>query len=451
MRAKEFFKLLEAVQKPAPNETIPGDSTSDPLYSLKLKIAHKIKDLDPSEQSQHVLDEIDEILATIDLGGRKKATLAVFDEADIKGELTWSDADVQSAKKLLAKYIVSLDAPVTYKKSMLDQWKNGGLIDVNLLFSTELTKQHTISEVVKGYDTNPAIRELTDDLLQVASLGKGKGEFMLKVLSPSITNPKGGKGDIEVTGLGTVEVKTTDGGAGRFTDRQVKPGPGYQSAVNNFFKTFNPFLEEPDAAVQPVAQPTPVAPDVANPDRLKTLAGINTPAAPVAPTPVVPPVSEAKKKKPDETKPKKMSSSSGINIDQLIALYKKLPEDMRDKFVTSLTAVLDQVFLKVPQYSGAIVQEITSGTSGKAKQLYGVGILNNYMSVKTDKGILYINLPSNPPTFTFFTDNASLNDAGMRLNIETVYPVTNDIQLAYPKTKIVVTAQKQPGVPQPQV
>jgi hypothetical protein len=190
---------------------------------------------------------------------------------------------------------------------------------------------------------------------------------------------------------------------------------------------------------------------VANPDRLKTLAGINTPAAPVAPTPVVPPVSEAKKKKPDETKPKKMSSSSGINIDQLIALYKKLPEDMKDKFVTSLTAVLDQVFLKVPQYSGAIVQEITSGTSGKAKQLYGVGILNNYMSVKTDKGILYINLPSNPPTFTFFTDNASLNDAGMRLNIETVYPVTNDIQLAYPKTKIVVTAQKQPGVPQPQV
>ena len=69
------------------------------------------------------------------------------------------------------------------------------------------------------------------------------------------------------------------------------------------------------------------------------------------------------------------------------------------------------------------------------------------MSTKTDKGILYINLRASPPTLTFFTNNASLNDAGMRLNIETVYPVTNDIQLAYPKTKIVPTLQVQPGLP----
>jgi hypothetical protein len=142
-----------------------------------------------------------------------------------------------------------------------------------------------------------------------------------------------------------------------------------------------------------------------------------------------------------------MSSASGINIDQLIELHKKLPDNVKGDFVTKLTAVLDQIFLKAPQYSGAIVYEITAGTSGKAKQLYGVGIFNNYMSTKTDKGILYINLPSKPPTFTFFTNNASLNDAGMRLNIETVYPVTNDIQLAYPKTKIVPTLQAQPGLP----
>jgi len=446
MRAKEFFKLLEAKAQ-APSQVTPGDPTSDPLYNLKLTIAHKIKELEPDEQSQHALDEINDVLSTVKIGGRKKAALAGFEETDVKGELTWSDNDVQAAKTLLARYIVSLDAPVSYKKSMLEQWKNGGLIDTTVLFSDEKPKQYTVGEIVKGYNTNPAIEELTNDLLQVSSLGKGKGEFMLKVLSPNITEPKGGKGDIEVINFGTVEVKTTDGGAGRFTDRQVKPGPGYQSAVNNFFKTFNPFLEEPSASAdQPVAPPAPLASPGEDPARLKKLAGINTPPVPE------PPVAEAKPPKAPkpakEVKAKKMSSASGINLDQLIELYKKLSDDIKGDFVTKLTAVLDQIFLKAPQYSGAVVQEITSGNSGKAKQLYGVGILNNYMSTKTDKGILYINLPSNPPTFTFFTNNASLNDAGMRLNIETVYPVTNDIQLAYPKTKIVPTGQLQPGLPQ---
>ena len=432
MRAKEFFKLLEAKKGAEPAQAIPGDPTSDPLYSLKATISHKIKELEPDEQSQHALDEINDVLSTIKIGGRKKSALMDLE--------TWSDEDVKSAKDLLARYIVSLESPVSYKKSMLEQWKNGGLIDINVLFSTEIPKQHTVGEIVKGYDTNPAIKEMTTDLLQVSSLGKGKGEFMLKVLSPGITNPKGGKGDIEVINFGTVEVKTTDGGAGRFTDRQVKPGTGYQSAVNDFFKTFNTFLESPDAA----AEPAPVAPPAEDPARLQTLAGINTPPAPV---PAETPVAEARAPKaPKEVKPKKMSSNSGINIDQLIELHKKLPDDMKGVFVTKLTSVLDQVFLKVPQYSGAIVQEITAGTSGKAKQLYGVGILNNYMSVKTDKGILYINLRASTPTFTFFTNNASLNSAGMRLNIETAYPVTNDVQLAYPKTTIVPTGQDQPSV-----
>jgi hypothetical protein len=136
-----------------------------------------------------------------------------------------------------------------------------------------------------------------------------------------------------------------------------------------------------------------------------------------------------------------------MNIDQLIELHKTLPPEMKSVFVDKLTAVLDQIFLQVPQYSGAVVHEITAGTSGKAKQLYGVGILNNYMSVKTDEGILYINLRASPPTFTFFTDNTSLNNSGMRLNIETVYPVTNDIQNAYPKTTITPTSVPQPGTP----
>ena len=217
MRAKEFLKLIEAAKKAPP---VPGDPNSDPLYSLKLNIAHKIKDLTPTPETKHALDEIEEVLSHIQVSRRQAATTDFG---------AWTDEDVKKAKELLAKYIVGLDAPVSYKKSMLEHWKSGGLINVDIL----LDGTHTINEIVKDYDSNPAIKELANDLMQVSALGKGKGEFMLKVLSPQITDPEGGKGDIKVIGFGTVEVKTTDGGAGRFYDRQVRPGSGYQSAVND--------------------------------------------------------------------------------------------------------------------------------------------------------------------------------------------------------------------------
>jgi len=438
MRSFEFLfeKKTETVAPSA------GEPDTDPLYSLKLSIAHKIKDLPPSEETKHSLQEVEDIIDSMQLGGRKKATEAGFDG--------WNDKDVQSAKKMLAKYVVSLDAPIEYKRSMLEQWKNGGLIDIDILFSTGKPKQHSIGEIVKGYDTNPAVKELATDLMQVSGVGKGKGEFMLKVLSPAITHPPGGKGDIEVIKYGTVEVKTTDGGAGRFTDRQVKPGKGYQAAVNDFFETFKTYLKTENAAaetpppVAPPATPAPTAPAAPENDtaRLQQLAGI----APTTPVPTEPEVTEARKPKtPKTTTAKKMYSAAGINIDQLSQLYSSLPTDLRGVFTNKLTAVVDQVFVAAPEYSGAFVTALTTGTVAKAKQLYGVGILNNYMAQKTDKGILYINLRSNPPTFTFFTDNTSLNDAGMRLNIETTYPVTNDIQNAYPKTSIVTTGQAQPA------
>ena len=451
MRAFEFLleKKQASVEKataPTDPSAVPGDPATDPLYSLKLAIAHKIKDLPASDDTKYSLQEIEDIIDSMKLGGRKKATLSKFDEKDAEGLLVWKDTDVQSAKEMLAKYIVGLDAPVEYKRSMIEQWKNGGLIDVDLLLATgqpdqeTKPKQHPIGQIVKGYDTNPAVKEFADDLMQVGGQGKGKGEFMLKVLSPKITNPAGGKGDIEVIGYGTVEVKTTDLGAGRFTDRQVKPGKHYQAAVNDFFNTFKQYLEPTgnNITTEP-AEPT--APEET--DRLQKLAGVK-PSQATKPNAKQPPVEEAKEKKP-----KKLSSDSGINIEQLHNLYNSLPEEVRGDFVTKLTAVLDQVFVskETHHYSGAVVNAITSqGGVTKAKQLYGVGVLNNYMAQKTDKGILYINLKASPPTFTFFTDNASLNAANMRLNIETAYPVSIDIQLVYPKTTIVSTAQAQPNL-----
>ena len=433
MRAFEFlFEKKQAAQDDAGSTGV-GEPGTDPLYSLKLAIAHKIKDLPPSDETKNSLQEVEDIIDSMKLGGRKKAAVSSFD--------TWTDADVKSAKDLLAKYVVGLEAPIEYKRSMLEQWKNGGLIDVDLL----LSGRHEINDIVKGYGNNLAIAEMANDLMQVSGVGKGKGEFMLKVLSPKITTPSNNKGDIEVIGFGTVEVKTTDGGAGRFTDRQVKPGSGYQAAVSDFFKTFDPFLQEPEQ----IAEPAEEQPAVADTSRMQQLAGVKTPntktpaATPSAPVAAaVPPVAEAKKDTVKKTK--KLYSKTGINIDQLSELYKKLPSENKNDFSTKLTNVLDQVFVKAPKYVGAIVTAITAGSTTQAKQLYGVGVLNNYMAHKEDKGILYIDLTASVPTFTFFTDNDSLNAAGMRLNIETAYPVSNGMQEIYPQTSIVGTKQSQP-------
>lgn len=413
MRAREFLKLLEqAAQAPS--------GESDPLQGLKSAIAHKIRDLPPTPETKNSLEDIEDILSHIQAGGRRKATVTNFD--------TWSDADVKKAKELLAKYIVSLDAPVAYKKSMIDQWRNGGLIDTNLL----LDGSHSIEQIVKGYSSNPAVKELADDLLQVASLGKGKGEFMLKVLSPAITDPPGGKGDILVLEVGTVEVKTTDGGAGRFYDRQVKAGPKYSSLASQFIKKYAKYFadQEPQEPLAAPAQPTPQQP--AQP-------------APQATAPAEQPAMEASKKAPAAPKPFKLSKT-GLNMDQLVTLYQKVPADLKSSYNEDLTDVLGEIFQQAPEYPGAVVNAIAAGNAGKAKQLYGVGCLNNYMAHKEDIGILYIDLTAKPATFTFFTDNTSLNKGGLRLNIGTVYPVSSNEQYAFPQTSIVKTGQAQPGI-----
>lgn len=399
----------------------------DNLASLKSVIVHKIKDLPEDEQTANSLGEIEDILGAIPLGGRKQTALADFG--------SWTDKDVQEAKTILAKYVVSLDAPISEKRSMLAQWKESGLIDIDILLNGN---RNAIDQIVKGYATNTAVQELADDLIQVSSLGKGKGEFMLKVLSPIINEPPSGKGDIEVVGIGTVEVKTTDSGAGRFTDRQVKPGNNYQSAVNSFMKAFEQFLTDEEPVQQPVVQ-QPLKPMLTKQPEL--FQDPNDPQGQLF-NANGEPIAEAAKA---PAKPKALSSKTGLNISQLIALYKKIPEEKRLEFIKRLTKVLEEIFVSVPQYVGAVITSITSGNSAKSKQLYGVACLNNYIAQKDDKGILYISLVGET-TFTFFTDNESLNAAGMRLNIGTAYPVTSDMQMAYPQTVIVNTVQEQPSL-----
>lgn len=423
MRAREFIrKLIEQV-----------DVQADPLQGLKDVIAGKIKELPDTPETKNLLGEIEDILKTVSIG-RRRALKTEFEN--------WKDSDVKAAKEQLAKYVLSLEAPIEQKKSMLKLWKNGGLINVSLM----LEGTHTIEEIVIGYNENEAIRELTNDLLQVDSIGHGKGEFMLRVMSPQIQDP-GPKGDILIRGLGTVEVKATEGGAGRFTDRQVKPGPNYRSLSDKFIKDFAIYLNPPKTVSnEPPQQPAPPVPTQTN----------------IAPAPVQPGVTapqpnqniQEKARTPTvkkQTQPVSLPAA-GISIDSLINIYKniqlnpsEIASDTRGKFLTDLNKILEEIFVEIDQentsFIGTFIDAIVQGNPGLAKQVYSMGLIKNYMAVKDDVGILYIILKPSTTTFTFFKNTDDLSNLGMRLHISTAYVVSNNEQNAYPQMSIVPTSR----------
>lgn len=373
MRAFEF--LLERTKTAAAGQPEPAadqEQDSPAIEQLKAALASKIKELPTDPATQKILQEIEDLLASIGAGSRSQY---VGKELELI-----QDPDVNKAQKLLAKYVISMESSPKDRKALLDLWKSDKLVNVDMLLTPG---KHAVPQLINGYDKNPAIKELTDDLSQIAALGQGKGEFMLSVFSKRIT--KAAKGDLAIQGVGTVEVKTTDVGAGRFFDQQVRPTTKYQGAVNAFRETFK---EEIDA--------------------------------------------------------QKILTTTGISIGGLIQLYGSLDTAKRDQFKQSLNTVMMNLFPAASEMVGPIVDSIMMGNSNQAKQRYAVANLNNYMAQKKDDvGILMINLAKEPYTFVFFTDNKSLNAGGMRLHSSTGYPITNDPRNAYPQTNIVPTAQQQ--------
>lgn len=376
MRAFEFLLEKTAVAKavaPTDPSAVPGDPGTDPLYNLKLAIAHKIKEMPIDPASEKALHEIEDLLGRIMAGGRSES---------VKGELqAINDPDVNAAQKLLAKYIMSMEATPADRSAMMKQWAtDDGLVNINALLTPG---KNTVATIVNGYTKNAAVKELADDLVAVAGLGQGKGEFMLSVFSKKITKAK--KGDLQIEGFGTLEVKTTDKGAARFYDQQVRPTNAYQGALNDFVKTFKPTI---DAS--------------------------------------------------------KLMTTTGMNLDQLISLRKALPPEQNEEFKQKLLAVITNIFAVTPEAAGPIVDAMMVDNLNQAKQRYAVACLNNYMAAKVeDKGMLVINLTKNPFSFVFFTDNKSLNAGGMRLHAGTAYPVSNDPRYIYPQTDIVDTSRAQ--------
>ena len=345
---------------------------SPDLENLKASLATKIKELPTDPQTQKILQEIEELLQSIGAGSRVEM---------VKQSLaTIADAEVNKAQKLLAIYFMSLEADPKDKQAMLTAWKNDQLVDVKKLVTPGA---HTVEDIIIGYNANPAIKEMTDDLAQISFLGQGKGEFLLSVFSKKIG--KAGKGDLNIEGVGSVEVKTREGGAGRFMDQQVKPSSNYVPAANLFKKSFQAEIEE-----------------------------------------------------------QKVESGTGISIAGLIKLASALPPESKQKFKQLLNPVIKEIFTELPNAAGPIIDAIMMGNAGQAKQRYAVANLENYMNIKVeDIGILMIDLTKNPYTLVFFVDNASLNKGGLRLHSSTAYPISGEYRNIYPQTHIETTSQPQ--------
>lgn len=192
--------------------------------AVKAALAAKIKTLPPSDESIKTLREIEDLLRHVHAGGKM---------GYINTELgKIQDPTVLAAQRLIARYVLSLDMTPDQREELFKLWREDRLVDRKKLLSG---KKLIVSDIITSYNSNPAIKELVDDLMSISFLGQGKGEFGLSVLSKNISKQEG-KGDLLIDGK-DIEVKTTDAGAARFSDQEVTVGQGYEQAaidLNNF-------------------------------------------------------------------------------------------------------------------------------------------------------------------------------------------------------------------------
>jgi hypothetical protein len=178
--------------------------------------------LPETDEVYKTLREIEDLLQNVNAGGRLGL---------INNQLSAiPDESVKQAQKELARYIAGMNISPADRDDLFNRWKNDTLINHKLLLSPG---RHAFNEIVNGYETNPAIKELTDELMRVEAYGHGKGEFILNVFSKKINKPENNKGDLLIDNK-SIEVKTTDAGGARFGDQEVKPGPDFFNAVSNF-------------------------------------------------------------------------------------------------------------------------------------------------------------------------------------------------------------------------
>jgi hypothetical protein len=284
-----------------------------------------------------------------------------------------NDPTVDAAQKTLARYLMSMDMTPRDRDQLFDLWRANKLVKIDVLLSPG---KKDFSDIITGYSTNKAIEELTNEVMQIAALGQGKGEFGLSVLSKSI-NKQVGKGDLNISGK-AVEVKTKDKGGARFVDQQVHPGPGYEQAS----KQLETFINQYD--------PNP--------------------------------------------------KGSGANLRDIVDFYEALKTnpDLKKEAATFIGMVNQVIQLIFPgEDVSGIVNDIKQGDFIGANELYAETSLNFYMNQKHDDGVLYIDIVKQPFMTVFFKSADDLEAMGLKITGDTVYITANDVRLPYPQVKIV--------------
>lgn len=355
------------------------------LGSMKTVIASKIKQLPDDEVTAKALREIEELLQYVGAGGRKGMIDNKLKEIN--------DPAVDAFRTDLGRYLLNIldNANPKDKDELFTLWKDDKIVNIDKLLSR---KSHSFAEIFNGYERNPVITELVDDLMQEQRLGHGKGELALNVLSKKIYKPgqfkvnkdnkqdQKNKGDLIIGGR-KIELKTTDIGAARFTDQEVRAAPGYEQSAGDL-KSFiltnrNSFMPE-----------------------LKVPAsGINSTEA--------------------------MNFYQAITDPKLQAEYAALVENSVRLIFGGENAP--------PKTVQSIMDAFISGNIGKFKQEFSVASLNYYLSLKDDEGVLNFDLPRKEAIFYRNADD--LTAEKMRLEAKTIYLANADPRNVYPQLKVI--------------
>jgi hypothetical protein len=382
------------------------EMASEAVGELQNYLAGKIKELPADEQTVKTLREIEDLLRDVNAGGRTNKL-----NKDLQSV---QDPLVRQAHMLLARYINQIitfgNATPEHREELFSLWRNDELVNLDLLLGNDIAGW---TEVFNGYNSNPIIQELVDELMVISALGHGKGEFALSVLSKRINQPASGKGDLEIRFNGQdlkVEVKTADMGkdkivlnpktgkkevkkgkmsSARFGDQEVNPAPGYEAAsekLNAFVNSKLPKGEKLGGSGLNVGKAV---------ELLQTL------------------------------QPKDSNTLMGMIRNNVKLIFGKKFAEARPDYQKRLIKNINGILTSIEQ-----------GDVSSALQYWSRANFNYYMAAKKDDGVLFVNIPDK--TTIYYNTAEDLQGIGLRFRADTTYLSGNDPKRnAYPQIQVV--------------
>lgn len=360
-------------------------NVSTSVADLKKSVASQVNDLPDNKTGETTLHHIEDLLQSVGVGNRLSIIQDKMKSVDPTDELFHS----QKVYNDLSRFLYSIDMTRAEREDLFTKWKEG-LININHLLSTKAS--YPVQNIVYGYRTNRAIRELTDEFIKQTAYGIGKGEYFLTVFSNRISRP-GRKGDLLIDNDKHVELKTKDAKPGRFTDRNIAPDSQWQEKCDRFKEAFKVELQNPQLRI----------------------------------------------------------SATGINLKQLQMLLQSVDARKQGKIRAHLIGIFQSIF-KDPstEVLNQIIDNLINGNYNEASILYAKEAVQNYLDQKQLYGILLLDV-SKDITFSFFKDINDFNAQDVIIKPETAYPIALRGANAYPQTHAARTTYTQPQTARPNV